>query len=143
MNFIGAEGASKDKGFVLKLRSLAFDDTLKINLNKKDMAIVLGISQPTLRKKLKSVEMFYNDGFVEEYFPVYEKCFLSKENIEVIKEVLMYNDQTSRIYKQLKWFLQNKFHLRRDADDRLRDVFAGLLGQKKVVRKVERAVFEW
>ena len=142
MNFIGAEGASKDKGFVLKLRSLAFDDTLKINLNKKDMAIVLGISQPTLRKKLKSVEMFYNDGFVEEYFPVYEKCFLSKENIEIVKEVLS-NDKTSRIYKQVRWYLQNGFHLRRDADDRLLEVFAGVLGKKKVVRKVEKAVFEW
>lgn len=143
MNFIGAEGASKDKGFVLKLRSLAFDDTLKINLNKKDIAIVLGISQPTLRKKLKSVEMFYNDSFAEDYFPVYEKCFLSKENIEVVKLALS-NDKTSRLYKQIRWFLMNGFHLRKDADDRLRDVFAGVIGGKRTVeKKVEKAVFEW
>ena len=142
MNFIGAEGASKDKGFVLKLRSLAFDDTLKINLNKKDMAIVLGISQPTLRKKLKSVEMFYNDGFVEEYFPVYEKCFLSKENIEVVKLVLN-NDKTSRVYKQVKWFLEKGYHLRKDADYKLNEVFAGVLGKKVVKKQVEKAVFEW
>ena len=141
MNFIGVD--AKDKGFALKLRSLAFDDTLKINLNKKDMAIVLGISQPTLRKKLKSVEMFYNDSFAEDYFPVYEKCFLSKENIEVVKLALS-NDKTSRLYKQIRWFLMNGFHLRKDADDRLRDVFAGVIGGKRTVeKKVEKAVFEW
>ena len=141
MNFIGVD--AKDKGFALKLRSLAFDDTLKINLNKKDIAIVLGISQPTLRKKLKSVEMFYNDGFSEDYFPVYEKCFLSKENIEVVKLALS-NDKTSRLYKQIRWFLMNGFHLRKDADDRLRDVFAGVIGGKRTVeKKVEKAVFEW
>jgi hypothetical protein len=55
----------------------------------------------------------------------------------------MDNDQTSRIYKQIKWFLQNKFHLRRDADDRLLEIFAGVMGKKKVVRRVEKAVFEW
>ncbi len=141
MNFIGVD--AKDKGFALKLRSLAFDDTLKINLNKKDIAIALGISQPTLRKKLKNIEVFYKDGFAEEYFPVYEKCFLSKENIEVIKEMILSNDKTSRVYKQVRWFLQNGFHLRRDADDRLRDVFAGVIGKKKVVRRAEKAVFEW
>jgi hypothetical protein len=141
VNFIGVD--AKDKGFALKLRSLAFDDTLKINLNKKDIAIALGISQPTLRKKLKNIEMFYNDGFVAEYFPVYEKCFLSKENIEVVKMALS-NDKTSRVYKQVRWFLQNGFHLRRDADDRLRDVFAGVIGRKRtVVKKAEKAVFEW
>lgn len=116
---------------------------MKINLNKKDMAIVLGISQPTLRKKLKSVEMFYNDGFSEDYFPIYEKCFLSKENIEVVKLALS-NDKTSRLYKQIRWFLMNGFHLRKDADDRLRDVFAGVIGGKRTVeKKVENAVFEW
>lgn len=135
--------AARDKGFALKLRAIAFDDTLNVKYNRKDIAAIMEISQPTLRKKMKAIEVMYQDGFVADYFPVCEKCYLSKENVEVIKEVLMDNDQTSRIYKQIKWFLQNKFHLRRDADDRLLEIFAGVMGKKKVVRRVEKAVFEW
>lgn len=137
MNFVGAEGTSKDKGFVLKLRSFAFDDTLKMNLNKKDMAIVLGISQPTLRKKLKAVELFYSDGFNSEYFPVYEKCYLSEQNVEYVKAVLC-SDKTSKTYKQVRWFLENKCHLRRNANLQLVNIQAGFCGRNtgcKIVHK--------
>lgn len=118
--------ASRDKGFALKLRALAFDDTMKVGYNRKDIAAIMEISLPTLRKKLKAIEMMYSDGFVAEYFPVCERCYLSKENIEVVKLALN-EDETSRIHKQVKWFLENKMHLRRDADDRLNEVFAGVI----------------
>ena len=135
--------ASRDKGFALKLRALAFDDTMKVGYNRKDIAAIMEISLPTLRKKLKAIEMMYKDGFVAEYFPVCEKCYLSKENIEVVKLALN-EDETSRIHKQVKWFLENKMHLRRDADDRLNEVFAGVIGGKRTVeKKVEKVVFEW
>lgn len=143
MNVLGLDVAARDKGFALKLRAIAFDDTMQVKYNRKDIAAIMEVSQPTLRKKMKAIEVMYKDGFVAEYFPVCEKCYLSKENVELIKEWLMDNDQTSRVYKQLKWFLQNKLHLRRDADDRLLEIFAGIMGKKKVVRKVEKAVFDW
>ena len=142
MNILGLDVAARDKGFALKLRAIAFDDTLKVRYNKKDIAAIMEISQPTLRKKLKAIEVMYKDGFVAEYFPVCEKCYLSKENVEVVKLALC-EDQSSRIHKQVKWFLENKMHLRRDADDRLMDVFAGVLGKKVVKKKVEKAVFDW
>ena len=127
----------------MKLRALAFDDTMKVGYNRKDIAAIMEISLPTLRKKLKAIEMMYKDGFVAEYFPVCEKCYLSKENIEVVKLALN-EDETSRIHKQVKWFLENKMHLRRDADDRLNEVFAGVIGGKRTVeKKVEKVVFEW
>ena len=126
----------------MKLRAIAFDDTLNVKYNRKDIAAIMEISLPTLRKKLKTIEMMYQDGFAAEYFPVCERCYLSKENIEVVKLALN-EDETSRIHKQVKWFLENKMHLRRDADDRLNEVFAGVMGKKKVVRRVEKAVFEW
>lgn len=135
--------ASRDKGFALKLRALAFDDTMKVGYNRKDIAAIMEISLPTLRKKLKAIEMMYSDGFAAEYFPVCERCYLSKENVEVVK-VALSQDKTSRVYKQVKWFLENKMHLKRDADDRLMDVFAGVIGGKRTVeKKVEKAVFEW
>lgn len=134
--------AARDKGFALKLRAIAFDDTLNVKYNRKDIAAIMEISQPTLRKKMKAIEVMYQDGFVAEYFPVCEKCYLSKENVEVIK-VALNQEKTSRVYKQVKWFLENKFHLRRDADDRLNDVFAGVIGKKTFEKRVEKAVFEW
>ena len=134
--------ASRDKGFALKLRALAFDDTMKVGYNRKDIAAIMEISLPTLRKKLKAIEMMYQDGFVAEYFPVCERCYLSKENVEVVKLALN-EDETSRIHKQVKWFLENKMHLRRDADDRLNEVFAGVIGKKTFEKRVEKAVFEW
>ena len=78
------EGASKDKGFALKLRAVAYDDTLKIGYNKKDLAGVLGISAPTLRKKLQKVGEFIDDNMTvnSKYFPVCEKCYLNEKNIQ-------------------------------------------------------------
>lgn len=135
--------ASRDKGFALKLRAIAFDDTLSVRYNRKDIAAIMEISLPTLRKKLKAIEKMYQDGFVAEFFPVCEKCYLSEENIEAVKDIL--KDETNgRLYKQVSWFLTNGFHLRKDADNRLNEVFSGVLGRKQpVVKKGERAVFDW
>lgn len=127
---------AKDKGFALKLRVLAFDDTLKIAYNKRDLAEIMEISQPTLRKKLKSIEMVYQDGFVAEYFPVCERCYLTDSNVQYVKDVLC-SDKTSKTYKQVAWFLGNGLHKRRDANKRLMNIMAGLVGQKKKEVKYE------
>ena len=146
MSVLGLEGTSKDKGFALKLRALAFDDTLKIGYNRKDLAAAMGLSAPTLRKKIAAVEKMglWQDGLVEEYFPICERCYLTEENVEAVRDVINAAEKDSRTYKQMKWFLQNGLHKRRDANDRLKEVFAGVVGGKRTVeRKVEKAVFEW
>lgn len=131
INFISAEGTSKDKGFALKLRSLAFDDTLKITLNKKDIASELGISQPTLRKKMNSIALYYTDVFNVTYFPACEKCHLSERNVETVKAILTNGDKKSKLYKQVVWYLQNKCHLRTNADPLFDNLMGGVVGQKR------------
>ena len=131
LGIIGLEGASKDKGFALKLRALAFDDTLKIGYNKKDLAGVLGISAPTLRKKLQKVGEFIDDTMTvnSKYFPVCEKGYLNEKNLQFVKDVLKYV-QDDKTYKQVVWFLKNKCHLRRDCNEIMMKLQAGILGLK-------------
>lgn len=139
------EGASKDKGFALKLRAVAFDDTLKIGYNKKDLAGVLGISAPTLRKKLQKVGEFIDDTMTvnSEYFPVCEKCYLDEKNIQFVKDVLS-SDKDSKMYKQVVWFLQNKCHLRRDCNEVMMKIQAGIVGLKRAEKPVfSGEEFDW
>lgn len=133
MSVLNLEGSSKEKGFALKLRALAFDDTLKIGYNRKDLAAVMGLSAPTLRKKIQNIENLglWNDGFVEEYFPICDKCYLTEENVEVVREVLR-ADKDSKTYNQVVWFLQNGMHKRRDANVKLNSIMAGIFGVKKI-----------
>ena len=139
------EGASKDKGFALKLRAVAYDDTLKIGYNKKDLAGVLGISAPTLRKKLQKVGEFIDDTMTvnSKYFPVCEKCYLNEKNIQFVKDVLKYV-QDDKTYKQVVWFLKNKCHLRRDCNEIMMKLQAGILGLKVAEKPVFfREEFDW
>ena len=142
---IGLEGASKDKGFALKLRAVAYDDTLKIGYNKKDLAGVLGISAPTLRKKLQKVGEFIDDTMTvnSKYFPVCEKCYLNEKNIQFVKDVLKYV-QDDKTYKQVVWFLKNKCHLRRDCNEIMMKLQAGILGLKVAEKpRFFREEFDW
>lgn len=144
MNLLNAEGTSNEKGFALKLRTAAFDDSAKIAMNKKDLAAYMGVSAPTLRKKMKAVEHLVNDmTFNKEYFPVYEKCYLDANNVEYVKDVLS-SDKNSKTYKQVVWFLKNKYHLRRDCNDVMMKLQAGILGLKMAEKgSFSREKFNW
>lgn len=133
MSVLGLEGTSKDKGFALKLRALAFDDTLKIGYNRKDLAAVMGLSAPTLRKKIAAVEKMglWQDGLVEEYFPICKRCYLSDENVKVVKDVLIAADKNSKTYKQVVWYLKKGMHKRWDANRNFDGVMAGIFGVKR------------
>lgn len=122
-------GLSRDKGFALKLRSIAFDDTVKVGFNRRELAEVMAVSVPTLRKKLNAVKMIglYDDGCNVEYFPICERCYLSEERVEVVKQTLC-SDKNSKTYKQVVWYLQNGMHKRRDANVRLDNIMAGFVG---------------
>lgn len=136
INYLSFEGSASDKGFALKLRSLAFDDTLKIQYNKKDLAEKLGVSAPTLRKKLKQLKemgIYDGDTFNQEYFPVIEICHLSEDRRDLVKKILV-SDKNSRLYKQIQWFVDKKCHLKRDADRQLDNIVAGFLGGNKAVK---------
>ena len=80
---------------------------MQVKYNRKDIAAIMEVSQPTLRKKMKAIEVMYKDGFVAEYFPVCEKCYLNEKNLQFVKDVLTYV-QDDKTYKQVVWFLKNK-----------------------------------
>lgn len=75
---------SKMKGFALRYRSLAFDDTLIVSYNRSDIGKKLKISQPTLRKNIALL----NEMNLFEYFStqVIEKQALTNEHIKVLNE---------------------------------------------------------
>ena len=144
LTLLNAEGTSNERGFALKLRTAAFDDSAKISMNKKDLAAYMGVSAPTLRKKMKAVEHLVKDmTFNNEYFPVYEKCYLNEKNIQFVKDVLTYV-QDDKTYKQVVWFLKNKCHLRRDCNELMMKLQAGIVGLKRTEKPVfSRAEFNW
>lgn len=85
------------KGFILRYRSLAFDDTLVVSYNRSDIGKKLKISQPTLRKNLALI----NEMNLFEYFStqVTEKQTLTNEHIKVLN-TLATDCEDSTIKKQ-------------------------------------------
>lgn len=136
LSILKVDGLSRDKGFALKLRSVAFDDSMKIGLNRRELAEVMEVSVPTLRKKLNAVKMIglYDDGCNLAYFPVCEKCHLNEKNVETVKAVLTSADKSSKTYKQIVWYLQNKIHYRRDANSQFDKIMGGVVGKHKTVK---------
>lgn len=130
---------SKLIGFVLKLRELCFDDTLRVrtDFNKTDIANYFGITTQTLKKKLdllKALEIIKEEDVVicsEEYFPRREDLQnrLSPENTENIRKILS-GDPTTRLYKEFTWFCKNYIYLRKDANEIYNNILAGTLKKK-------------
>lgn len=79
------------RGFALKLRRLAFSDTLKIEYNKKEICEKMGISKATLNRYLKALR---EAGVIDDklrftgYFIEVEANHLNRENTKLLIDVI-------------------------------------------------------
>lgn len=127
----------KSLAFLLKLRTLAFDDTLDIKYNRKEISDILGISYKGVCKYIKELEaskvlVITDSAFHlnEEYFPVREINHLSEENKSILNEILSKNDPNSRLYKQAIYFKENGLDLIPSANKVFEDMLDGFWGIK-------------
>lgn len=128
VNFVrDASIPSKMKGFILRYRSLAFDDTLVVSYNRSDIGKKLKISQPTLRKNLALI----NEMNLFEYFStqVVEKQTLTNEHIKVLN-TLATDCEDSAIKKQCVWYLEKNLQKHPRCVDLFHKAVAGVLFKK-------------
>ncbi len=133
-------------GFVLKLRTLCFDDSLRIrsDYNKQDIAKYMGVSTSTLKKKLdalKALNIISEEKVIlcsEEYFPTRDDLQnkLKPEYTQRIREILNPKnkdfDPTSRMYKQFTWFVKNYIYMQKNANEIYNQILAGTLDKEKI-----------
>lgn len=139
-------------GFALRIRSLAFDDTLKIKLNKKDIAKELDITYNLLNNKLNKLKEygFYLDKVEDGYQIRYEEFIknevvhLNEQNIRTIKNVLS-TPSDNKLYKQTVYFVKNKLYLSPKANNIYNDILAGLFGldRKQDIEYDNKDIFEF
>lgn len=125
-------------GFALRIRSLAFDDSLKIKHTKKDIAEALGITYNLLNNKLNKLKEygFYLDKVEDGYQLRYEEFIknevvrLNEQNIRTINNILS-SPSNNKLYNQTVYFIKNKLYLSPKANDIFNDILAGLFGMQK------------
>lgn len=133
-------------GFVLKLRTLCFDNSLRLrsDYNKQDIAKYMGVSASTLKKKLdalKALNIISEEKVIicsEEYFPTRDDLQnkLKPEYTDQIREILNPNnkdfDPASRLYKQFTWFVKNYIYMQKNANDIYNQILAGTLDKEEI-----------
>lgn len=111
---------SRSKGFIIRYRCLAFDDTLEVSYSKKDSAKLLGVSTPTLRKYSKVIESnnamsYFKKQVIKQEISddqlaelkIFADSFVKKAKTNKKKEI-------TTIERQCYWYMVHKLynHLR-------------------------------
>lgn len=107
---------SRSKGFIIRYRCLAFDDTLVVSYNKKDSAKLLGVSTPTLRKYSKIIESNNVMSYFRKQVIKQEISDAQLEEIEVFAESFKEKTKThnereiTMVERQCFWYLTHKLY---------------------------------
>lgn len=122
----------KTKGFALRYRCLAFDDTLNVLYNKKDLANKLSVSAPTLRKYLA----IWNELGIASFFYRTEpdKQELSDEQLNELELFAKYCEN-KMIKKQCAWYLAHRLQDHYNCVDLYYKAVAGVLF--KPIKKIK------
>lgn len=135
LNFVQNIEDPKLKGFALRLRELAFDDSLVIKYNKKDIAEKLGVSANTLRKyltKLEELDVVKELKLNVDYFVVRESepvIYLSDDRMQDAKKIIANAENcNTKLYKQMSYFMNNKLYYSPKANELYMDILSGLFG---------------
>ena len=143
---INSKVEPKLKGFALRYRCLAFDDSLVVNYDKTECSKRMHISRPTFRKYL---DLIQEANLINEFFiPVQNKNikdnYLSESSMEYLREIQNHINklkegsekdwiafQNTAIYKQYKWIVKNRIWTRKNGDDTVIKMMSGLLNPPK------------
>ena len=77
-------------GFALRLRALAFSDSLVVKYDKSSIAKKLRISRPTLYKRLAELKEagIYDGKFSENYCEAKQANKLNEENTKLMEDII-------------------------------------------------------
>lgn len=140
----------KLKGFALRLRGLAFDDSLVIKYNKTDIAEKLGVSTNTLRKYLKKLEelgIISDNKLSNDYFIENEIVHLSEDRMSLLKTIVNkgftddYGNYTKmelsseKMYKQFCYYNDKKMYCSPKANEIFDDILIGTFANKEDEKK--------
>lgn len=129
------------KGFALKLRTLAFDDSCKIGYNKKQIASKLGISRPTLDKYVKMMvlgglldaDMCFGKWFIQR-----EICHLSDDRKEIVYQAVSNSFlYPERDLRQMVYFVNRKLYSHPDANKIFDKMVAGLWNKRASKKEID------
>lgn len=147
-DFIKADLTSEAKGFALRLRLLAYDDSVTIKMSKKAMSEKMNISYKTFLKWTSQLDFLQLNkdmtGYeFTNYFPKTEVIYLKDDYKILIKEILS-NPNDSKLYGQTKWFVDNNLYKLKTANKIYDDILAGVLGNSKsTVNSIEKITFDF
>lgn len=101
---------AKVRGFAIRYRSLAYDDTLQIKMTKTEIARTLDMSRTTLNVRLDWLKAY---NLSPETFPKLNCVNLTDEESEILtiltKERTPKNRESKQA-KQAKWYLENEIY---------------------------------
>lgn len=143
--FINSKVDPKLKGFALRYRCLAYDDSIVVEYSKTECAEQMHISRPTFRKYYNAL---LETNLMNEYFPSVQtkdskENYLSESSMdylkgiqESIKQIKKDNTdkwiefQQTKLYKEYKWVVQNRIWTRKNGDDIINKMMSGTLDIK-------------
>lgn len=123
----------KVRGFAIRYRSLALDDSLMIKKSKTEIARLLNISRTTLNVRLDLLKAY---DLLPESFPTFaeDNVNLKTEAEKSYKEIVKNNKKTDcpqmKIEKQLKWFLDNKIYKKTTGESIYLEIISGTFNKK-------------
>lgn len=136
LNLVEYDFDPKLKGFLLKLRTLCYDDSLKIKseYNKTDIARYMGVSLSTLKRKLDALKALgclteENDPEPTYFIKRDALTRLSDNRLNELNTILLQASKESKLYKQAKWYYDNYIYLQSDANEIYDKMISGLLNK--------------
>ena len=124
IGFLASDATPRIKGFVLRYRSLAFDDTLNVEYTKTKIAEMLNTSRPTLNKNLTLL----NASSLMDYFIKFDETVeLDANKMKELKELSIKADKESKLGKQINWFLNKKIYTHKNANKVYNMIISGTL----------------
>lgn len=124
IGFLANDASPRTKGFALRYRSLAFDDSISVGYTKSEAANLLNVSRPTLNKNLTLLNA---NSLMDYFIKLNEVIYLDEKKMKEAKELSVKADKESKLAKQINWFLNKKIYTHKKANSIFNMIISGTL----------------
>lgn len=124
IGFLASDASPRTKGFALRYRSLAFDDSILVGYTKSEAANLLNVSRPTLNKNLTLLNA---NSLMDYFIKLNEVVYLDEKKMKEAKELSVKADKESKLAKQINWFLNKKIYTHKKANSIFNMIISGTL----------------
>lgn len=124
IGFLASDATPRIKGFALRYRSLAFDDSILVGYTKSETADLLNVSRPTLNKNLTLLNAH---SLMDYFIKLNEVVYLDEKKMKEAKELSIKADKESKLGKQINWFLNKKIYTHKKANNIFNMIISGTL----------------